>query len=112
MNIDDESKEVTEFTESTKRQARIWDWVGRILPMFALAIVLVLHFVKQHGLRDIALDAILIVFLTICFIWWYWAIMKIVASTKYLKNTYLKFKELSNELRNIKKDINSDDSNR
>jgi hypothetical protein len=112
MKIDDDTKEITAFTESTKKQARIWDWAGRILPMFALAIVLVLHFAKQHSLKDTALDAILIVFLTICFIWWYWAIKKIVLSTNYLKETYIKFKEISNELRNIKKDIKQDDSNR
>jgi len=112
MNIDDNSEEVTAFTESTKRQARIWDWVGRVLPMVALVTILVLHFIKQYSLRDIVLEAILVIILTICFIWWYWAIMKIVASANYLKQTYIKFKELANELRTIKKDINPDDSNR
>jgi len=111
MNIDDTEK-VTAFTESTKQQARIWDWVGRILPMVALVTVLVLHVGEQHSLKEIVLDAILVVFLTICFIWWYWAIKKIVLSTNYLKETYIKFKEISNELRNIKKDIKQDDSNR
>jgi hypothetical protein len=112
MNLEKKTEEVTAFTESTKRQARLWDWLGRIFPMAGLLVVTVLHFIDQHTLRDIALNVILVLFLTICFVWWYWAIIKIVSSTEYLKETYIKFKELSSELRNLKKDIKPDDSNR
>jgi hypothetical protein len=112
MKLKDETEEVTAFTESTKRQARLWDWIGRILPMAALLTVTVLHFMNEYSLRDLVLNGVLVIFLSICFIWWYWAIIKIVSSTKYLKETYVKFKELSNELRKIKKDIKQDDSNR
>lgn len=112
MRIDNKTEEVSAFTESTKRQARWWDWIGRILPMVALAAITVLHFSNEFTLRDIVLDIVLISFLTLCFIWWYWAIIKIVSSTKYLQETYIKFKELSYELKGIKKDIKQDDSNR
>lgn len=112
MKIEDKTKEVTSFTESTKKQARFWDWLGRLLPMIGLATVAVLHYSREFELRDLVLDGILISFLSICFVWWYWAIIKIVSSTKYLQETYTKFKELSVELRNLKKDFKKDDSNR
>lgn len=112
MTLENKTEEVTAFTESTKRQARLWDWIGRLLPLAALAVVTVLHYSSYHDLRDTVLNAVLLAFLLLSFIWWYWAIIKIVSSATYLQETYTKFKELSLELRGIKKDLKQDDSDR
>ena len=105
-------KEVEHFTETTKREARWWDWIGRILPLVAICTIAVLHYFKMHDIRDMFLDVAVIVFFTVCFIWWYWAIKKIVYSAKYMQSTQQKFAELVKEIKKFKKESKDLDSNR
>ena len=105
-------KEVEHFTDSTTKEARWWDWIARILPLVAICIIAVLHYFKMHDIRDIILDISVIVFFTVCFIWWYWAIKKIVYAAKYMKSTQERFAELLKELRSFKKESKNLDSNR
>lgn len=112
--IDDknETKEVKNFTEKTTKEGNWWDWTARILPLVAICTIAVLHYFKLHDIRDLVLDSVVIVFFTICFIWWYWAIQKIVGAAKYLNRSQQKFVELARELRQLKKDVKNNDSNR
>lgn len=111
-NIENSTKEVTEFTEKTRREVRLWDWLGRVLPLIALVIVTVAHYSDFHSIRDMIINIGAVIFVSVCFIWWYWALRKIVSSVKYIQRAHEKFIEVAQELRNIKKDINKDDSNR
>jgi hypothetical protein len=105
-------KEVEHFTETTKREARWWDWLGRILPLVTICTIAVLHYFKMYNIRDIVLDVAVIVFFTICFIWWYWAIKKIVYSAKYMQSTQQRFSELVQEIKKFRKEKGDLDSNR
>lgn len=107
-----EAQEVKDFTEQTTKEGKWWDWTARILPLVAICTVAVLHYFKLHDIRDLFLDIVVIVFFTICFVWWYWAIQKIVSAAKYLNNSRQRFADLAKELRKLKKDIRHDDSNR
>lgn len=111
-NTENSTKEVTEFTEKTRKEVRLWDWLARILPLIALVIITVTHYGNFHGIRDIIIDIGAIAFISICFIWWYWALRKIVSSVKYIQRAHERFIEVAQELRKLKKDIKKDDSDR
>ena len=105
-------KEVEHFTDSTTKEARWWDWLARILPLVAICTIAVLHYFKMHDIRDMVLDIAVIIFFTVCFVWWYWAIKKIVYAARYMKSTQERFADLLKELRKFKKESKDLDSNR
>ena len=93
------------FARKTYKEVKIWDWLARILPLSVLAILSVCYFFKWNSVIDVILEVSIIVFLIVCFIWWYWAIYKIATTVKYLRNSQERFKELKAELSRFKKDI-------
>lgn len=93
------------FARKTYKEVKIWDWLARILPLSVLAILSVCYFFKWNSVIDVILEVSIIVFLIVCFIWWYWAIYKIATTVKYLRNSQERFKELRAELSRFKKDI-------
>lgn len=111
-NRDKQQDQITEFTEKTSREIHIWDWLGRILPLTALFSLAVFHYADLHDLRNLILGISLVVFFTVCFIWWYWALRKILSSVKYLQQAHQNFSELMLELKILKKNLKRDDSNR
>lgn len=108
----DENQKIKNFTETTTKEATIWDWLGRILPLLALCIIAVLHYFKLYEIRDLFLNLIVIIFFLICFVWWYWAIKKIVLAVKYLQNSQEKFLDVARELKKLRNDKDNLDSNR
>lgn len=93
------------FARKTYKEVKIWDWLARILPLSVLAILSVCYFFKWNSAIDLILEVSIIVFVIVCFIWWYWAIYKIATTVKYLRNSQERFKELKAELSRFKKDI-------
>lgn len=112
MTRENKNKDINDFTDSTSKEARWWDWLSRILPLVAICTIAVFHFFKLHDIRDVILDVAVIVFFTICFVWWYWAIRKIVASAKYLKSSNDKFASLLADFKKLRKEVKDIDSNR
>lgn len=98
------------FARKTYREVTIWDWLGRILPLTALAIIAVLYYFKWDTALQMVLDGIVILFFIICFIWWYWAIYKIAVTAKYIRSSQEKFKQVLTELRQFKKEMRNNDS--
>lgn len=100
------------FAKQTYKEVTLWDWLGRILPMSVLAIISVCYFFKWHTALDLVLEIASIIFFIICFIWWYWAIYKIAVTAHYIKNAQERFRQIAQELRKFKKDINDSDRER
>lgn len=98
------------FARQTYKEVTIWDWLGRVLPLTALAIIAVFYFFRWENGLQFVLDVIVVVFFVICFIWWYWAIYKIAVTAKYLKSSQEKFKQVLHELRQFKKEVRHNDS--
>jgi hypothetical protein len=106
------TEEVKEFTEKTRQEVRIWDWIGRVFPLIALFAVTLTHFIELHTLRDVLLALNATIFIAICVIWWYWALRKIISSVNYIQKAHDKFLEVTSELKKLRKEIRQDDSNR
>jgi len=104
------NQEIIEFTEKTRKEVKIWDWLGRVIPLTVLTILTVLHFAEFHTLRDTILNISFIVFLTACFVWWFWALRKIVSSVNYIQQAHIKFLDITKELRKMRRDIDKNDS--
>jgi RsiW-degrading membrane proteinase PrsW (M82 family) len=112
MKDQEDLESLTQFERKTFKEVTWWDWLGRLLPLTVLAIAAVCHFFEWKSALDLILEASLVVFLIVSFIWWYWAIYKIAVTVKYMRNTQQKFLDVVAELRNVKKEIKKDDSNR
>ena len=112
MNENKQQDQITEFTEKTRQEVHLWDWLGRILPLTALFILAVLHYTDLHNLRDLVLGLSLVGFVTICFIWWYWALRKIISSVKHIQQAHVKFSDITRELKMLKKNLRNNDSDR
>lgn len=93
------------FARRTYKEVKIWDWLARILPLSVLAILSVCYFFKWNTAIELILEVSIVVFIVVCFIWWYWAIYKIAITVKYLRSSQERFKELKAELARFKKDI-------
>lgn len=107
-----QTEQLTEFTEKTRKEVHLWDWLGRVLPLTALFSLAIFHYADLHDLRNLVLGLSLIVFVTVCFIWWYWALRKILASVKHIQQAHAKFLDLAHELKLLKKNMRKDDSSR
>lgn len=100
--------EPTIFTKKTYKEVKIWDWLGRILPLTVLAVISVLYLLDETDLLTLILEITAISFLVICFIWWYWAIYKIATTVKYMYDAQTKLKEVLNEFRLFKRDLRNE----
>lgn len=107
-----ENKDLEHFTETTRKEARWWDWLGRVLPLTALVSISVAHFFDYPTIRDTLINASIIIFFTLCAIWWWWVIRKIVSTINYMRSSQQNFLALTKELRKFKRDLKKDDSNR
>jgi hypothetical protein len=112
MKDQEDLESLTRFERKTFKEVTWWDWLGRLLPLTVLAIATVCHFFEWKSALDLILETSLVVFLIVSFIWWYWAIYKIAVTVKYMRNTQQKFLDVVAELRNVKKEIKKDDSDR
>jgi len=108
--VDKQNQEITEFTEKTRKEVKVWDWLGRVIPLTVLTILTVLHFAEFHTLRDTILNISFIIFLTVCFVWWFWALRKIVSSVNYIQQAHTKFLNITKELKKLRRDIDRNDS--
>jgi hypothetical protein len=101
----DEKENFEHFEKRTYREVTIWDWLGRVLPMVVLALISICYFFEWHTWLDILLEVTVGVFFIVCFIWWYWAIYKIAAMVKYLRQSQKNFQSLLEDLKNLRSSI-------
>lgn len=84
---------------------KIWYIAGRILPLTALALlILVLVFDLDTWINVLA-SIIIVVFATIAFVWWWWVLDTVKDLYKTLNTAQEKFDSVINELKDIRKDI-------
>lgn len=100
-----QNKNLDKFEKKTFEEVTIWDWLGRVLPLTILAIISVLYLFELKSWLDLVIEISVIVFFIICFIWWYWAIYKIAAMVKFLRQSQQNFFELVKEFKMFKQDI-------
>jgi hypothetical protein len=97
-----EEETIDSFEKTTYAQVRLWDWIGRVVPWVALLIIAACYFFKWKIALEFTIESIAIMFGTLCFIWWWWALFKIAVAIKYIRTTHDKFTDLRNEFQTIK----------
>lgn len=80
-------------------------WIGRVLPLTALlGILLGLHFELDTFVEMLQMS-IAVIFGTIAFIWWWWVVDAIRNQNKFFNESYDRFTEMQQNLKEIKTDI-------
>ena len=85
--------------------AKIWSWLGRILPLTGLLAVILIVKVDVQGWLDYLLIIMALTFGTVAFFWWWWVIDAIKNLNKFFTESYERFSDMQENLRDIKKDI-------
>jgi len=98
-------QEVQNFEKKTYKEVKIWDWLGRILPLSVLAAISVAKLMEWNSLLGVIIDFSVIIFFIICFIWWYWAIYKIAVTVRYMRKSQEEFVSVSDEIRKFKQEF-------
>jgi len=84
---------------------RFWSWAGRILPLSALLIVILLVTMDAQEALDYLLIGIATIFGTIAFFWWWWVVDAIKNLNKFFNDSYNRFGDIQSHLREIKQDV-------
>ena len=90
---------------NVETQARYWRYAAWTAPFAALAIILGEIFLGFDSLVNITSIFIVTIFITVSVFWWWWAVSKIVHMMKSTERVEQNFKELLDELKEIKKDV-------
>lgn len=88
-----------------KLKTAFWSWAGRILPLTALLLVILLVSFDAKQALDYLLIGIATVFGTIAFFWWWWVIDAIQNLNKFFTDSYDRFGDIQSHLREIKRDV-------
>lgn len=105
-----EKQDLDSFEKKTYKEVSLWDWLGRVLPLSVLAVITVCYMFDLKDWLDIVVEVSVIIFFIICFIWWYWAIYKIAAMVKFLRQSQKNFGDLIVEFRKFKQDLRNNKS--
>lgn len=89
-----------------------WYWTGRVLPLSALALLLVALVFGLDSVVDYLVAIIAVIFATFAFLWWWWVLdtVKVLYST--LQSAQEKFVTVIKELNEIKSNLNGSDRKR
>ena len=88
-----------------KLKTAFWSWAGRILPLTALLLVILLVSFDATQALDYLLIGIATVFGTIAFFWWWWVIDAIRNLNRFFTESLERFTDMQTNLRQIKQDI-------
>lgn len=91
---------------------KFWFWVGRVLPLTALALLMVALVFDLNSVLEYLLTAIAILFATFAFSWWWWVLDTVKSLHNMLSEASNRFEEVITELRDIKKQFNDSDRKR
>lgn len=94
-------------TQARIRQTKLWLKAARILPLVALAMFIVPYVVGWDSATDKIVCVIIIGFLTVCFLWWFWAVDKILMLLKIYQRSEDLAEKVNKEISVLKKIIRS-----
>jgi hypothetical protein len=104
-------EDVKNFETKTYTEVKIWDWLGRILPLSVLATIAIAKLMEWNSVLGLIIEFSVIVFFIICFIWWYWAIYKIAVTVRYMRKSQEEFVSVSDEIRKFKQELKKNKAN-
>lgn len=89
--------------EKTRRWATVWLCLARVLPLTALAIIIVPYFVGDETWYEVALCIVIIVFTILAILWWYWAVERVVTMWDKQKQVEQNSINMLTQLKHIRK---------
>lgn len=87
------------------QQVKLWKWLASILPLTALAVILLVYFLGTDTYLKLAMITSVAGFMLASFVWWWWAIDKIKAWFKLIGETQSALTEIKDEIREVRKDV-------
>ena len=94
-----------DFHKKKLKQIKWWAWAAAVLPLSSLAGLFFIKFIGYATWFDTALIIGATTMFTIGVVWWWWAIWTMAQVTNVLGIISEKFKDVSKELKDIKKDL-------
>ena len=94
------------ISDKTVKEVKIWDYVARVAPFLALAIIAVTYLIGASTLLHISIIGTIIVFFTAGVVWWWWSIYKIANIIIKIRQSQNKFKEVGQQIKDIRKEVN------
>ena len=88
-----------------EQQAKCWRYAAWTAPFVALAIILGEVLLGFDSLVNITAITITTAFIATSVFWWWWAVSKIVYMFKAAERVDENFKDLTKELKEIKRDV-------
>ena len=88
-------------------QISIWAWAATVLPLVALGGLFFLEMIGIHSFYHISIVIGATAMFGISVVWWWWALYTIAGVTKVLGQTSEKFEQVSQEVKEIKKEVSS-----
>jgi MFS superfamily sulfate permease-like transporter len=89
----------------TEKEVKKWRLAAWTLPFTALAFLLLFNWLGWSEWYDKAIVLIAVTFFSISVFWWWWALHKVSYLAKLLLAAQMKFEEVRQEFKNIKRDI-------
>jgi len=94
-----------DFHKKKLKQIKWWAWAAAVLPLSSLAGLFFIKFIGYATWFDTALIIGATTMFTIGVVWWWWAIWTMAQVTNVLGIISEKFKDVSKELKDIKKEL-------
>jgi len=90
--------------ERTEEEIAWWKIAGRTAPFVAMAGMGICYLLAEH-LIAFYIGLVVLIWIFVSVAWWWWAIEKILKVTRMMFDTSVKFEQVKEELRDIKKDV-------
>jgi len=90
--------------ERTEEEIAWWKIAGRTAPFIAMAGMGICYLLAEH-LIVFYIGLVVLIWIFVSVAWWWWAIEKILKVTRMMFDTSVKFEQVKEELRDIKKDV-------
>ena len=84
---------------------KFWSWAGRVFPLTALLLLILLISFDATQALDYVLIGIATISGTIAFFWFWWVIDAIHNLNKFFTDSYARFGDIQDHLREIKRDV-------
>lgn len=94
---------------NTTKQVRAWAFFAASVPIVALGVVWFVYMIGWTSLLNKLIIVGAVAFFGVAVFWWWWAIFQIALLSIMLLRANDKFTEVSRDLEEIKKDLNSID---
>ncbi len=93
-----------------QKQIKLWFWAGRVVPLIALAILLLELAFDLNTFLEYTMVTVVVVFSVFAFTWWWWVLDTVKTIFGLLTTAQDKFEQVILELSEIKTEVKNADN--